>query len=59
MAVHCDVCGTRIFNAFENDGSFQTEDKSNRVSNSCEDCGKELRAAVSKAVEAIRMRKPT
>lgn len=61
MAVHCDVCGTRIFSAAENEGSFLTtpDFKSaspfggTRIDNTCEDCGYELRVAVTEAAGEI------
>jgi curli biogenesis system outer membrane secretion channel CsgG len=63
MAVYCGVCAVRLSSAIENDGSFNTNKdfkgwdtqgtSRSRISDTCEPCGKILRAAVTKAANEI------
>lgn len=65
MAVFCGVCGRRIMSAPENDGpwpvteewqGFQSRNGRPAITDSCEDCGAVLRAAVTKAALEIAAR---
>lgn len=64
MAVHCGVCGTRLSDAGENDGSFQIGPGFNgwnvregethaRIEDTCGSCAKALREAVTKTANEI------
>jgi hypothetical protein len=65
MAVHCSVCGTRLYDATENDGSFSvTKDFTGwnedglhpprpRIQDTCSSCAGVLREAVTRAANAI------
>ena len=56
MAVYCGVCASRISSAFENGGSFASNDFggwSARINDTCESCAAVLRAAVSNAARTI------
>lgn len=70
MAVHCDVCGTRIMEARENEGQFDTPEafisrapsgkhpKNDEIHDTCDYCGpwirKEIRLTVERVVKEIR-----
>lgn len=60
MAVYCGVCARRLSSAADNGGSFQTnhfdgwDEQGDRIADTCEDCARRLRAAVT--VEATRIR---
>lgn len=67
MAIHCDICGTRILSARENYDSFRTPrnfvSRANGhggIENTCESCGptliKVIDECTQKAVEEIRQK---
>ena len=64
MAVHCGVCGTRLFDATENGGSFQTTKafkgwderrpgEPPNIGDTCDGCAHILRGVVTEAANAI------
>jgi len=64
MAVHCGVCGSRLSDASENEGSFQVTGKflgwytdtgkiDAQINNSCEDCARILRGVITEAANKI------
>ena len=67
MAIHCDVCGTILMSARENEGGFPTPDgfisKSphggkSRIENTCTPCGSainnEIKNTIKNVVEKLR-----
>jgi hypothetical protein len=66
MAIHCDVCGTVLLGAYENEGGFPTPDgfisKSpyprNSIENTCTPCGStitnEIKNTIKNVVERLR-----
>jgi len=66
MAIYCDVCGTMLMSAYENEGGFPTPDgfisKSpygrGRLDDTCTDCGliikNEIKKTVKNVVERLR-----
>lgn len=60
MAIHCDVCGTRIMAAYENEGGFPTMENfvskspfnGNKLNDSCEDCGNMIKQKIKEIVSA-------
>jgi hypothetical protein len=67
MAVHCSVCATRLYDATENEGSFQVAGtftgwdgddekaygRGPRIQHTCASCAGVLREAVTKAANEI------
>lgn len=67
MAIHCDVCGTLLMAAYENEGPFGVgsgfrslaPSGGDKIRNSCEPCGQRLRKATQEAarIEAERIQR--
>lgn len=54
--VNCSVCAIRIDHAYENCGPFQTALGQPKVSDTCEDCARELANAIVATVTKIQAR---